>query len=139
MKKLFSLKHRSLTALCRNIAFATTLLTLISNGTAHAQANAVSKPLHFMVFGDWGTGNAQQKAVAEAMARYAQMSKTHNPVQFVISTGDNFYENGVSSVDDPQWETKCKRTDDKWAVRQKAVYAAAMAEKHGHKFQQAAE
>ncbi len=115
MKKLFSLKHRSLATLCRNIAFATTLLTLISNGTAHAQSKASPppKPLHFMVFGDWGTGNAQQKAVAEAMARYAQMSKTHNPVQFVISTGDNFYEDGVSSVDDPQWETKFEKMYDK--------------------------
>ena len=49
------------------------------------------------------------------------------------------YETPIQMAGDPQWETKCKRTDDKWAVRQKAVYAAAMAEKHGHKFQQAAE
>ncbi len=28
--------------------------------------------------------------------------------QFIISTGDNIYPNGVDSVDDKQWQTKFK-------------------------------
>lgn len=113
-KNLFSPYYRH-TNFVRKLTVAVALLTAVSCGTAFSQTQPTPppKPLHFMVFGDWGTGNAQQKAVAEAMAHYAETSKTHNPVQFVISTGDNFYEDGVSSVDDPQWETKFEKMYDK--------------------------
>src|SRR5688500_17980527 len=67
---------------------------------------ASAKPLHFLVFGDWGTGTQQQKDVAEALARYAQAHAAVAPAQFVVSVGDNFYESGVSGVDDPQWRDK---------------------------------
>lgn len=41
-----------------------------------------------------------QRQVAGAMADWARA----RPVRFVVSTGDNFYENGVSSVTDPAWK-----------------------------------
>ena len=57
--------------------------------------------LNFMVFGDWGRqGEPDQVEVAAQMARTA---KEINP-KFIISVGDNFYENGVLSVDDPHWQ-----------------------------------
>jgi hypothetical protein len=58
--------------------------------------------LQFLAIGDFGTGDAKQKAVAQAMA--AQSSR--QPVEFVLLLGDNFYENGVAAVDDRQFTAK---------------------------------
>ncbi len=56
---------------------------------------------NFLVFGDWGRqGEQDQVEVAQQMAVAA---KKINP-KFIISVGDNFYENGVKSVDDPHWQ-----------------------------------
>jgi tartrate-resistant acid phosphatase type 5 len=55
---------------------------------------------HFLVLGDWGRrGKASQQAVANQMIAYAR--KTHPA--FIVTTGDNFYEQGVRSVKDPHW------------------------------------
>ncbi len=68
-------------------------------GAAIAAAPAGS--LEFLVLGDWGRhGNLAQRSVANAMAAWA----VARPVRFVLSVGDNFYENGVSSVSDPAWK-----------------------------------
>jgi tartrate-resistant acid phosphatase type 5 len=57
--------------------------------------------LNFFVFGDWGRrGERDQAEVATQMAKAA---KVFNP-KFVVSVGDNFYENGVKSVHDPHWQ-----------------------------------
>ncbi len=56
--------------------------------------------LSFLVLGDWGTGNQSQKAVARGMGHVAERMKS----RFVVTTGDNFYEEGVSSVQDPKWQ-----------------------------------
>ena len=59
------------------------------------------KALHFLVVGDWGrVGEYRQRDVAEQMGRAAHTLEA----EFVISTGDNFYPNGVASVHDPLWE-----------------------------------
>ncbi|BCM90262.1 3',5'-cyclic adenosine monophosphate phosphodiesterase CpdA [Abditibacteriota bacterium] len=60
------------------------------------------KSLSFLVFGDWGSGLKLQKDVAAGMTRFARENKPH----FVISVGDNFYDNGVVDQNDPQWDTK---------------------------------
>lgn len=63
---------------------------------------AADRPFTFLVVGDWGRNGAQhQRDVAEAMGRIAAESGA----RFVLSVGDNFYENGVRSADDPQWRT----------------------------------
>jgi tartrate-resistant acid phosphatase type 5 len=76
------------------------------------QAAVVSEPqaqpggLNFLVFGDWGrNGETDQMEVA------AQMAKTAKGIgaRFIVSVGDNFYENGVSSVDDDQWQTSFEK------------------------------
>ncbi len=59
----------------------------------------------FMVIGDMGTGGKGQAQVAASMARRA----SRTPIDFVLTVGDNFYPEGVSSVDDPQWQEKFER------------------------------
>ncbi|EEF57801.1 purple acid phosphatase family protein [Pedosphaera parvula] len=57
---------------------------------------------NFIVFGDWGrNGERDQSEVAAQMALAAKATK----VRFIISAGDNFYDNGVASASDPQWQT----------------------------------
>ena len=56
--------------------------------------------LTFFVLGDWGRrGSAAQRSVAQGMARAAHR---YDP-RFVLSTGNNFFENGVQSVNDAHW------------------------------------
>ncbi len=56
--------------------------------------------LNFLVIGDWGrAGDYLQKETAVELNK---VSGIIDP-SFIISTGDNFYEQGVASVDDPQW------------------------------------
>jgi len=58
--------------------------------------------LNFLAVGDWGRdGRDNQAEVAGEMAKVADALKA----RFVISVGDNFYEDGIQSVDDPQWKT----------------------------------
>lgn len=52
----------------------------------------------FLVLGDWGReGRFNQSEVAAAMSRKAGAMR----VDFVVSTGDNFYPHGLSSPSDP--------------------------------------
>jgi acid phosphatase len=65
-------------------------------------AAAKADALNFIIFGDWGrNGEKDQRDVAAQMAIAAQAMAA----KFIVSVGDNFYENGVKSVDDPQWQT----------------------------------
>ncbi|HEX7652672.1 MAG TPA: tartrate-resistant acid phosphatase type 5 family protein, partial [Verrucomicrobiae bacterium] len=51
---------------------------------------------------DWGrNGEPDQKAVATQMGLTGEKSRA----RFVISVGDNFYDNGVKSTSDSQWQT----------------------------------
>jgi tartrate-resistant acid phosphatase type 5 len=69
-------------------------------------ADAVAGGLNFIVFGDWGrNGEQDQLDVAAQMGTAAR----DMDAKFIISVGDNFYENGVASVDDPQWQTSFEK------------------------------
>lgn len=60
------------------------------------------KPLHVVAFGDFGTGNSHQAAVARAIAqRNASL-----PFDLGITMGDNFYFCGIRSVSDPKWKSR---------------------------------
>lgn len=64
-------------------------------------SGAPSKSLNFLVFGDWGRqGELDQREVAEQMGIAAQNVGS----RFVISVGDNFYDNGVTSLADDHWQ-----------------------------------
>lgn len=70
----------------------------------HQVANLQSPDdsLNFLVLGDWGrNGHYQQIAVAEMMDVVMQQLDG----DFIVTTGDNFYSNGVASVDDPYWHS----------------------------------
>lgn len=68
-----------------------------------------------LVIGDWGWADPDlerqyaivrqnadlQRAVAKAMAAQA----AREPIAAVVTTGDNFYPNGVTSATDPRWVT----------------------------------
>lgn len=58
--------------------------------------------LRFLVVGDTGTGSDAQRQVADAMLAVCKA----RGCSFVLVTGDNIYENGVSSPTDPQFEEK---------------------------------
>jgi acid phosphatase len=69
-------------------------------------ADAKTGGLNFLIFGDWGRkGEQDQLDVAAQMAVAAK----DIDAKFIISVGDNFYEHGVSSVDDPQWQTSFEK------------------------------
>ncbi|KAJ4973666.1 hypothetical protein NE237_006840 [Protea cynaroides] len=60
-----------------------------------------SDSLRFLVVGDWGRkGEYNQSKVALQMGRIGEEVEP----DFIISTGDNFYENGLTGVDDPAFE-----------------------------------
>jgi tartrate-resistant acid phosphatase type 5 len=58
--------------------------------------------VRFVVLGDTGEGNEDQFAVADAIVAVCEQKGC----DFGVLTGDNFYDSGVSGVDDPQWQTK---------------------------------
>ncbi|MCI0693293.1 tartrate-resistant acid phosphatase type 5 family protein [candidate division KSB1 bacterium] len=60
------------------------------------------KYLQFIAVGDFGTGGTGQRAVAFGMAEKARV----DPVELVLLLGDNFYEDGVESVYDKQFQAK---------------------------------
>jgi hypothetical protein len=70
--------------------------------------------LRFFVIGDYGTGLAPQREVAEAMRKeYARLAAAGDAPRFVITTGDNIYADlnfGLASVNsgssDSDWESK---------------------------------
>ena len=60
------------------------------------------KALTFLAVGDWGRDGAfHQSDVAARMGETAEALSA----RFVISVGDNFYEDGVDGVTDPKWKT----------------------------------
>jgi tartrate-resistant acid phosphatase type 5 len=62
--------------------------------------------LSFYVIGDWGRdGKHGQMEVSQAM------DKTTGRItpKFIISTGDNFYPDGVKTVTDKQWQTSFEK------------------------------
>jgi tartrate-resistant acid phosphatase type 5 len=62
---------------------------------------AATDRLSFLAVGDWGMGTSEQRKVAAQMAKSAEATGA----RFVISTGDNFYPDGVATVEDPRWKT----------------------------------
>lgn len=62
-----------------------------------------TQPLSVYVIGDWGTGGKLQRSVAEGMRR--RIDERGAPAM-ILSVGDNIYANGVTSVNDPQWDSK---------------------------------
>jgi len=89
-------------------ALALLALALAVAAPAAAELERVEHPaakndgsLSLLVIGDWGRKGAyNQTMVAEQMGKVGE----ELDIDFVVSTGDNFYENGLTGVDDQQFE-----------------------------------
>jgi tartrate-resistant acid phosphatase type 5 len=91
------------------------------NTNSNPNTNSVDKPLEFFVLGDWGReGGAGQMAVAGQMNAWAA---NQNP-DFIITTGDNFYETGVSTVNDPQWIKSYQNVYNGDNIKEKTWFAS---------------
>jgi acid phosphatase len=74
-------------------------------GTAAGSASAAPAPgaaVCFAVLGDWGRDTPAQYQVARRLGE----AMAANQGRFVLAVGDNFYESGVSSVEDPLWRAR---------------------------------
>jgi tartrate-resistant acid phosphatase type 5 len=66
------------------------------------RAAAAAPSINFLVVGDWGRdGASHQRDVAKHMGRAASARGSC----CIVSVGDNFYEHGVASAADPQWQS----------------------------------
>jgi tartrate-resistant acid phosphatase type 5 len=63
---------------------------------------AQDQPIRVLAFGDFGTGSPAQINTAKAMVEF---NKSH-PFDFGLTLGDNFYTYGMTSPDDPRWQTQ---------------------------------
>ncbi len=79
------------------------LLTVAAQSHALDDINDTDgSTLQFIVIGDWGTPRSKgQKLVAGQMNKLAASTA----IDFIISTGDNFYSKGVKTADDPLWQS----------------------------------
>jgi acid phosphatase len=81
-------------------ASQTALVGGFMSGPLRAEDSPAGR-FNFAIIGDWGRqGRPDQKQVAQQMA----LACKNVPVSFVISVGDNFYELGVTSLDDDHWQ-----------------------------------
>lgn len=61
---------------------------------------AVAAPVHLVAVGDVGEANDSQRQVARAIGAYCQS----NPCDYGLLLGDNLYDEGMTSVDDPKMD-----------------------------------
>jgi acid phosphatase len=74
----------------------------LTAGMPCVPAQAAAPALPFVLIGDWGRhGRDHQIDVANQMGKTAAAIDS----RFVVSLGDNFYEDGVTGLDDPYWRT----------------------------------
>jgi acid phosphatase len=88
---------RSIRARCL-LAVAAALL--VRCGADEAEGEALS----FLTIGDWGASNPEIGTLV-ARATAAVADALDPPPSFVLALGDNFYEHGVASAADPQWDS----------------------------------
>uniref|UniRef100_J3N0M1 Purple acid phosphatase n=1 Tax=Oryza brachyantha TaxID=4533 RepID=J3N0M1_ORYBR len=84
------------------IAVALTLLAAMASAELTRLEHPVvgGSPLRLLVVGDWGrNGGSNQSRVAEQMGKFAEETE----IDFVVSTGDNFLEDGLAGVDDVEF------------------------------------
>ena len=58
--------------------------------------------IQFLALGDWGCDTDHLKRNGKEMAKIIEKHEAVDRL-FVIALGDNFYVDGVKSVDDPKW------------------------------------
>lgn len=78
-------------AIKKTVLFSSGLLAAgwLERLAAEPRAEFSDKGLHFLAFGDFGSGNEHQEEVADQMAAFAK--KLAAPLAAVLALGDNFY------------------------------------------------
>ena len=66
--------------------------------------SVAAQGLRFIALGDWGSDETCQYIVADAMGKWCALHRC----DFIITTGDNFYHGGITSPDDPRFNTTWK-------------------------------
>ena len=79
------------------------LVQSITDPPMGTHPESTKRMLRFFVLGDTGTGNEQQYRVARAMENRCRVV---GDVHGILLLGDNGYQAGFQSTDDPTWETK---------------------------------
>uniref|UniRef100_K3X283 Calcineurin-like phosphoesterase domain-containing protein n=1 Tax=Globisporangium ultimum (strain ATCC 200006 / CBS 805.95 / DAOM BR144) TaxID=431595 RepID=K3X283_GLOUD len=72
--------------------------------------NAFPEETNFIVIGDFGTGSADQVKTSETLKHFA--AALDPKPAFVLSTGDQIYEHGISSSSDPVLKTRFEKMYD---------------------------
>jgi hypothetical protein len=76
--------------------------TASATGTGTGTEPAAPRVTRFVAIGDAGTGDSHQMTVAAAVARTCATQGC----DFAVYLGDNFYSDGVTSVDDSLWASR---------------------------------
>lgn len=100
-------------------------LALVSAQVALPTAPIPADNMHFLSLGDWGKVNSDQSDVAKQMGTYADKFNA----SFLLAIGDNFYEDGVDSSTDPQWQTTYR---DVYTAQSLQIPWLAIAGNHDH-------
>eukprot|EP01035_Chromulina_nebulosa_P056767 gene56767-77811_t len=74
------------------------LLYLLLLACGYVSSGNQFNSLQFLFFGDWGLPGSNLTEVAGTMSQLKNVS-------FLVALGDNFYESGVYSTDDPKWNS----------------------------------
>lgn len=72
------------------------------NPNLNPNSNQTGTAVSFVTFGDWGADRDEPREVAGAISDYC----TANPCDFIVTLGDNIYDNGVESIEDPLWQER---------------------------------
>jgi tartrate-resistant acid phosphatase type 5 len=82
------------------LLFSSNFVNAQSGNTDNTSNKLFDDGLTVLVFGDWGRNGIEiQQETADQMGIFAEA----NDVKFLVVVGDNFYDNGVTSIDDPHW------------------------------------
>ncbi|KAF8398887.1 hypothetical protein HHK36_014751 [Tetracentron sinense] len=98
---------RSMTqCLMLTTSFGLCLISTLAELQRFEQPVKANGSLSFLVVGDWGRrGTYNQSEVALQMGKIGEKLD----INFIVSTGDNFYDNGLTGVDDPAFEESFTR------------------------------
>lgn len=91
---MFNLRSLLITGLLGSIA-------LLAGSPFVSPVHSASSTVHFVAFGDFGTGSASQYAVAKAIKNQCDKMGC----DFAVTLGDNIYNNGVRSVNDALFQS----------------------------------
>ena len=99
-----------------------------STGTGGGGGGQADNVVRLLAIGDSGEGNEAQHAVGDRMSEKCLMV---GGCDAVLVNGDNFYDNGVQGVDDPQWASKFEEPYDRPGLDGVPFYAVLGNHDHG--------